>query len=158
VSIHFACPICRTEYRVDDDRAGKRTECKKCGQRLQVPTPERKTVLAELLPAPTPQPSPAPSEPMPVVRYRQPRPEVAERDDDDRPRRRRRVRRVYVDVGFRCVYCNTSDWPLERSKVSTAGWIFFWVFLLFLCFPLCWIGLFFKEDYRVCSRCGMRIG
>jgi predicted Zn finger-like uncharacterized protein len=53
VSIHFACPSCKTTYTVDDKHAGKKSNCAKCGQRLQVPTrvPARnKTVLGDYLP------------------------------------------------------------------------------------------------------------
>ncbi len=38
--IRFACPICQTSYTVDDSHAGRKGECKKCGQRLQIPTPQ----------------------------------------------------------------------------------------------------------------------
>ena len=47
--ITFACPICKTSYTVNDLDAGKKSDCKVCGQRLQVPAPPRvKTVLGEL--------------------------------------------------------------------------------------------------------------
>ncbi|MSR53796.1 MAG: hypothetical protein EXS09_10970 [Gemmataceae bacterium] len=71
------------------------------------------------------------------------------RDDDRRPGR--------SEGGFRCHHCGTSDFPINRSKISTAGWIVFGVMLLF-CFPLFFIGLLMKENYRECGRCGMRIG
>ncbi|MBY0525210.1 MAG: hypothetical protein K2R98_17520 [Gemmataceae bacterium] len=61
-------------------------------------------------------------------------------------------------VGFHCPYCNTCKPPYTQRKVSTAGWIFFWVLLLFLCLPLCWIGLFMCEDQKVCSSCGIKLG
>src|SRR5215218_4585519 len=51
MSIRFACPACKTAYTVNDRDAGKKSECKTCGQRLQVPAPQRaKTVLGEALP------------------------------------------------------------------------------------------------------------
>src|SRR6478609_12156619 len=61
VAIHFACPECKTAYTVNDRDAGKKSDCKVCGQRLEVPKPpaRQKTVLGEFLatdqaPAPTP--------------------------------------------------------------------------------------------------------
>ncbi len=101
-------------------------------------------------------------EAVPVVAAQEPRkylPARVRNDDDndvDEPASRRRSHRR--EVGFRCPYCQTSAAPFTRSKVSTAGWIFFWVLLLFLCLPLCWIGLFLKDEYRVCADCGIKLG
>lgn len=75
-------------------------------------------------------------------------------DDDDRgyDRRRSRVRR-----GFRCPYCGSDETPFLRSQISGAGWAVF-VIMIFLCFPLCFIGLLITEEYRVCRDCGVRLG
>jgi GYF domain 2/LITAF-like zinc ribbon domain len=62
-----------------------------------------------------------------------------------------------VGTGFRCPFCQSTQPPLTRSKISTAGWVMF-VVLLIACFPLCIIALFIKEDYRVCSSCGTKLG
>jgi predicted RNA-binding Zn-ribbon protein involved in translation (DUF1610 family) len=61
------------------------------------------------------------------------------------------------EAGFRCPFCQSSDLPEVKRRVSTAGWVIF-VVLLIACFPLCIIGLFLKEDYRVCSGCGIKLG
>jgi len=37
--IAIRCPKCQTRYRVPDEVAGKRTQCKKCGQPFRVPQP-----------------------------------------------------------------------------------------------------------------------
>jgi transcription elongation factor Elf1 len=75
MAIRFACPQCRTPYTVNDRDAGKKAECKVCGQRVQVPTPPARprTILGELLltdggakvetPTPSAPPPPAPPEP-----------------------------------------------------------------------------------------------
>jgi hypothetical protein len=63
----------------------------------------------------------------------------------------------HIDLGFRCPFCRSSYPPEVKRKISTAGWVTF-VVLLVLCFPLCVIGLFIKEDYRVCSSCGIKLG
>jgi predicted Zn finger-like uncharacterized protein len=48
MAIQFSCPSCHTPYTVDDKNAGKKSNCAKCGQRIQVPAPVRnKTVLGE---------------------------------------------------------------------------------------------------------------
>src|SRR4051812_30833228 len=53
--IAFACPSCGSQYRVRRSKAGKKTNCPKCGQRLLVPPPvqpQNKTILGHLTPAP----------------------------------------------------------------------------------------------------------
>ncbi|HMF57575.1 MAG TPA: LITAF-like zinc ribbon domain-containing protein [Pyrinomonadaceae bacterium] len=62
-----------------------------------------------------------------------------------------------VSTGFRCPYCQSTYPPRLVQKVSGAGWVIFALFILF-CIPLCWIGLLMKEDYKVCSSCGMALG
>lgn len=59
--------------------------------------------------------------------------------------------------GFRCPYCQSTLPPLVVEDVSTAGWVTLSVMLLF-CFPLFWIGLLMKEEYRRCRSCGVRLG
>lgn len=61
-------------------------------------------------------------------------------------------------TGFRCPFCSSSAGPRHHSKISTGGWIMFWMLLLFLCFPLCWIGLLMKDSYTTCRACGMKLG
>jgi hypothetical protein len=46
---------------------------------------------------------------------------------------------------------------VTHSKISTGGWIVF-VAMLFLCFPLFWVGLLIKDEYKVCCECGTRLG
>jgi hypothetical protein len=59
---------------------------------------------------------------------------------------------LYPAVSFRCPYCGTDAPPVTGQRISTAGWIVFAVMLLF-CFPLFFIGLLMKEEYRQCSYC-----
>src|SRR5262245_4682670 len=78
--IRFACPQCWSVYEVPDAAAGKKTNCRKCGQRLMVPavstssdgTPETAPQAAPgsapiLVPAPPPVGVP-PSPPAPPLR------------------------------------------------------------------------------------------
>jgi hypothetical protein len=53
---------------------------------------------------------------------------------------------------FRCPYCQTNAAPVVAQRISTGGWIVF-AALLVACLPLCFIGLFIKEEYRMCSWC-----
>ena len=53
---------------------------------------------------------------------------------------------------FRCPHCQTTEPPVVARRISTAGWVVFFA-LLIMCFPLCFIGLFIKDEYRQCSWC-----
>ena len=59
-------------------------------------------------------------------------------------------------VGFRCPFCQSNLAPKVKRKISTAGWVTFTSLLIF-CFPLCIIGLFIKDEYRVCRSCGIKL-
>ncbi len=54
--------------------------------------------------------------------------------------------------GYRCPRCGTNAFPQTQRKIAVAGWITFAV-LLFVFFPLFWVGLLIKEDSRVCPMC-----
>jgi len=58
---------------------------------------------------------------------------------------------------FRCPYCGSHDMPRTQTNISTAGIVLFIVLLLFLCLPLCWIGLLIQESHRYCVGCGMKL-
>ncbi|MDT7541911.1 MAG: hypothetical protein QOE33_1815 [Acidobacteriota bacterium] len=53
---------------------------------------------------------------------------------------------------FRCPYCQTNALPVVARRISTGGWIVF-AALIIACLPLCFLGLFIKEEYRMCSWC-----
>ena len=55
-------------------------------------------------------------------------------------------------VGYRCPNCASQHAPLTKKRISSSGWIVFFV-LLFLCPPFFWIGLLMKEEYAVCPMC-----
>ena len=46
-------------------------------------------------------------------------------------------------TGFRCPFCQSTQPPQLKSKISTAGWVMF-VVLLIACFPLCVIAHFYQ--------------
>lgn len=53
---------------------------------------------------------------------------------------------------YRCPNCGTNAHPRVEEKISQTGWIMFAV-LLVVFFPLFWIGLLMKEQFRVCPVC-----
>lgn len=59
--------------------------------------------------------------------------------------------------GFQCPHCSTTQPPRVEEKTSAAGWVLF-VALLFVCLPLCWLGILVKESYKVCNGCGSKLG
>jgi hypothetical protein len=71
VAIHFACPACNATMTAPDGRAGSKGPCPKCGQRLQVPNPVRRTIVGKLVSVATrrrPAPVVAPvAERVPIV-------------------------------------------------------------------------------------------
>lgn len=56
-------------------------------------------------------------------------------------------------VGFTCPLCHSHAIPVTRERTSAAGWVMI-VIMALLCFPLFWIGFYFKEDYQTCRTCG----
>jgi len=58
----------------------------------------------------------------------------------------------HTPTNFRCPHCNSNAAPVIAKRIGTAGWVVFFA-LLIICFPLCFIGLFIKEEYRMCSWC-----
>ncbi len=64
---------------------------------------------------------------------------------------------VWLGAVVQCPYCHTQAPARIKSKVSTGGWVLF-VIILLVFFPLCWIGLLIREEYYVCSYCGIKLG
>ena len=53
--IRFECPSCKQTYTVPDQAGGRKGDCKKCGQRIEVPKPQRRrTILGRLVPEKAP--------------------------------------------------------------------------------------------------------
>lgn len=60
--IRFLCSNCQKRIKAQARRAGRKTTCPRCGQRLQIPHPppvDNRTVLGEILPSRPAQPDPA---------------------------------------------------------------------------------------------------
>jgi len=146
MSIVVYCPGCKTRLTVGDDRAHDQFECPNCDELIRV------WALTQTQPAAEPEPELA-FDDRPTRSQRSSRDFEDDYDDDedDRPRRRSRRRRGG------CPYCGSDEPPEYSSRISQGGWITFAILLLF-CWPLCFIGLFMKEDYPICYECGRALG
>jgi DNA-directed RNA polymerase subunit RPC12/RpoP len=58
---------------------------------------------------------------------------------------------------YRCPHCGSSYPPQIIRKMSQTGLIVLLV-MIFVFFPLFWIGLLIKEDVRVCPNCRLKVG
>ena len=65
---------------------------------------------------------------------------------------------VYQQNVWRCPFCQSNAGYEFISRTSSIGWALFVVMLLFLCLPLCWIGLLIKDDFQRCRNCFIRLG
>lgn len=61
-------------------------------------------------------------------------------------------------TGFICPFCHTTRAPSTWTKTSTGGWIVL-VLLILTCIglPFCWLGLLWKDEYKVCSDCQIKL-
>lgn len=62
-------------------------------------------------------------------------------------------------VPIKCPMCGKEGIPVVTKGLSTGGWAFF-IALLFLCLPLCWLPFVIegcKEEKRKCAACGSKI-
>jgi hypothetical protein len=111
---------------------------------LQVPLPPRnKTVLGEPLPPVVQEVLPAGAADRPS---RRPRRDDLDEEEGDRPRRR-----------VVCPYCRSREPPDVRSEMGQTGLILM-IVLLFVFFPLFWIGFLIRDEVPYCSECGAKLG
>jgi hypothetical protein len=67
-----------------------------------------------------------------------------------RKKKKRRPERI------QCPYCDSTERPRTVWVISQSGWILFAV-LLFVFFPLCWVGLLMTDPEHRCYDCGRRL-
>ena len=58
---------------------------------------------------------------------------------------------------FRCPFCGSTRPPEYSERLSVGGWIVL-IAMLFLCFPLAWLCVFFKDKIATCSTCKIVLG
>lgn len=163
--VRFSCPRCSTVMQTAADRVDSEVACPQCGYQFRLVENEKpaagSTVAAD---APTLPPSnqgtPATtysqnqdstyskpfSQPSPMQNYGQPGVSQfqtpAFHQQDGR-------------TSYSCPYCGTTHPPTWKSEVSQLGWIVFVILLMTTCF-LCFIGLFIRDRFRVCSNANCR--
>ena len=59
-----------------------------------------------------------------------------------------------VHSRYECPRCHSREMPRVMTSVSTAGWVWFWVFGFLTLFVLSPIGLFMRDTHLLCKRCG----
>lgn len=111
--------------------------CRYCGNLLQPAHDATRTGYAE---PPTPQGSYTPSHDWASSAPLPPAPPTYA------------VPQTQTGAAFRCPYCQATAPPVVGRRISTGGWIVFAALLVF-CLPLCFFGLFIKEEYPMCSWC-----
>ena len=167
--MRFACPTCSQLLECSDDLIGGKVMCGKCGQRILVPTPppqtnagNNKTTLGKIVDTnktrlgeiveevPNKQALSQPGQ-IPVAFPAQPMNTSQPTDKSDEPKKSSHSKRK-----FRCQFCGSTEQPIFREDISLTGWIICGV-MLFVFFPLCWIGLFIKENVRFCAECNNRL-
>lgn len=143
------CPNCHTQLMAPARLAGRQVSCPSCATTLTIP--------GMSVQAPPPAPAPPAREPEPEEYPPPRRRSRAVRTDDDEYDYEDSPRLPGPRKGFRCPFCGSDSAPRVRKQISQTGWVVF-VLLLLFCFPLCFIGLLIKEDYRQCYECGMKLG
>ena len=132
-TIEFTCPACETVLVVSTILRGKKVSCPHCGNISVIS--ERPP---EIVPKTTDKIAGSSNRAKLVA-------SIANYGRRSRP-----------PVDFCCPFCKSNLAPKVKRKISTGGWVTF-AALLILCFPLCIIGLFIKDEYRVCRSCGIKL-
>lgn len=131
--IPVAC-ACGKKGKVPDEYAGKAIMCPACRRPIDVPGGTSHVAVVPV------------AQPAPVVFVQAPAPDPFPVQHEQR--------------GFQCPYCKGRTPPIVYSKISAGGWVLFVLMLLFFVTILfCWVPLLFmKDEYRVCSSCGIKLG
>ncbi len=168
--VRFACPRCQTIMQTGVEKVGYDVACPHCAHRFRLIESSDPSVD-------TSGPSNADSATMPPSA-----PPMSERSEESSsaspqaftPRKRTpissspavgsthstpiisRVPKSQPQAGFCCPYCQTTRPPKWKSEVSQVGWIVFAILLVTTC-VFCFVGLFIRDKYRVCSQCKIRL-
>ena len=168
--VRFSCPRCQTIMQTGAEKIGYDVACPHCAHRFRLVEssdsasnsgpPSGGDRSATLPPSKSPttrenpvtqRPASSPSEPIPGSG----KPPAAFSNHGSQAPVIGRV--PAPQPGFACPYCGTHSPPIWKSEVSTIGWIVFAVLFVTTC-VFCFIGLFIRDRYRVCSNCKIRLG
>ena len=131
-----------------------------------------------------PTPRPVPAQPPPTYDYAPPRPYAWKTDEfttqnearktvggtapieslgstsqfgNNQPRPLVYAGQQDLNQPYQCPHCGSRYLPRIERRISTGGWVTFAI-LLVAFFPLFWIGLLIKEDYKICPACQYQVG
>ncbi len=175
--VRFACPRCQTIMQTGAEKVGYDVACPHCGHRFRlVESGESGSIdrhdaslssdAATLPPSSFPQSS-QPVSPEKSAGFRPAssaslgnanpqKPAIGSMDES----RFSSVASPYAaparQTGFCCPYCQTTRPPIWKSEVSQIGWIVFAILLMTTC-VFCFVGLFIRDRYRICSQCRIRL-
>ena len=135
MSILVHCPHCGKAANAPDEYAGKKVRCAHCKKTFVAADANDDEAILDVEHVEVPRQTYA-SLPSPI-----------ENDDEYEERRSR----------FRCPFCGTSMPPRTKSSMSTGGIIMF-IFLLIICFPICFLAFFMQDKTKACSECGVTLG
>ena len=170
--VRFTCPFCSTVMQTTADRIGSEVACPECGYQFRLvenekPQSSGSGIAAEaptLPPGSTanseaqntvPVSKPYGNHPSPSGPYGQSQPAPVVNINQANPYHTP-VAPAVGQARFSCPYCDSRRPPIWKSEVSQLGWIVFVILLMTTCF-LCFIGLFIRDQYRVCADCKARL-
>lgn len=140
--LRFLCSNCGTSLKASPENSGRSAHCPKCRSSLVVPAP-----IVRIWPPETQAPPVADNDFVDsrTIRIVLPVPsEELDRQDE-------------CEEEYRCWSCNMPELPRVRYDISFAGWVVF-AMLISVCFPLCFLGLLFREPRWYCPVCGVAPG
>ena len=175
--VRFACPRCQTIMQTGAEKVGYDVACPHCAHRFRLvesgeatssghrspTTSNDETTLPPTAFPPTSRSVPAGStgaySPERSDPYGTPNPVKPAQHGFDASKTSHVVN-PYSPVGqqaaFCCPYCQTTRPPIWKSEVSQIGWIVFAILLVTTC-VFCFVGLFIRDKYRICSQCKIRL-
>lgn len=168
--VRFSCPRCQSILQTGAEKIGYDVACPHCGHRFRLVESGEETSVSSptargqedvTIPPSNRPPVPESSASQPTSSYA---PGV--KPPSYQPANSRNYGQAPVigrapaaghQPGFTCPYCGTHSPPQWKSEVSTIGWIVFAILLVTTC-VFCFVGLFIRDKYRVCSKCRIRLG
>jgi hypothetical protein len=175
--VRFACPRCQTIMQTGAEKVGYDVACPHCAHRFRLvessnpglsgrSAPSPSSDAATLPPTSFPQSSqqapagnPGAYQPGSSRSYDVPnlvKPEPAAFDSSGTSPVVSQYPPAVRQTGFCCPYCQTTRPPIWKTEVSQIGWIVFAILLVTTC-VFCFVGLFIRDRYRICSQCRIRL-
>lgn len=161
--VRFSCPRCQTVMQTNEDKIGYDIACPHCTYRFKLVEPaEQETTerrggsnLSEQTLPPRNHGGGSSSQ---NLASKQPPPQIQES-----PREYPSITpwpaqspNQFPQGRFQCPYCQTHSPPKMQSEINTTGWVVFGVLLVTTC-VFCWVGFFIRDNFRVCSKCSIRL-